>query len=307
MSRYKEIVGPNKRELDEIERIFNPDKLKSEDLFAEISEDAFYEDEFLDTSRTEGGNRKKKSQPQKANKPQNLKNVSKEILKNTEIENLDLSARQYNVLKRAGLKTVDDVIIYIENGTSGTKNLGIKSLEEVITKLDSLGLAVKKECNRCHAILLYNDFKFGYKFCRKCREEVEQSLATRDIAISVLSPTPSLNTKEQDVFYIDIDIKNNTSDIVKIELKDAVIIKDEIQYVSECDFTECGLSEECILPHSTRKFTKKWKTSDWANAELCDNDRLIILLKGINSGKLYFFKYNKTPDGWSFYDYSEIN
>ena len=60
MSKYRGVDGPTKEELDEIERIFNPEKLKRESLFAKFSEDTFYADELLDTSRTEGGYRRKK-------------------------------------------------------------------------------------------------------------------------------------------------------------------------------------------------------------------------------------------------------
>jgi len=56
------------------------------------------------------------------------------------IEELDLSVRSYNCLKRAGINTVEDLISKTEEEMMKVRNLGRKSLEEVVTKLDALGL-----------------------------------------------------------------------------------------------------------------------------------------------------------------------
>ena len=61
------------------------------------------------------------------------------------IEELDLSVRSYNCLKRAGINTVEDLIDNSEEDMMKVRNLGRKSLEEVINKLLGLGLALKKE------------------------------------------------------------------------------------------------------------------------------------------------------------------
>lgn len=61
------------------------------------------------------------------------------------IEELDLSVRSYNCLKRAGINTVEDLINKTEEDMMKVRNLGRKSLEEVINKLNNLGLFLKKE------------------------------------------------------------------------------------------------------------------------------------------------------------------
>ncbi len=59
------------------------------------------------------------------------------------IEDLDLSVRSFNCLKRAGIDTVGDLAERTEEDMIKVRNLGRKSLEEVIQKLHSLGLALK--------------------------------------------------------------------------------------------------------------------------------------------------------------------
>ncbi len=66
----------------------------------------------------------------------------KEKVLETTIEELDLSVRSYNCLKRAGINTVQDLTNRSENDMMKVRNLGRKSLEEVIAKLESMDLAL---------------------------------------------------------------------------------------------------------------------------------------------------------------------
>lgn len=61
------------------------------------------------------------------------------------IEELDLSVRSFNCLKRAGINTVEDLVNKSESEMMKVRNLGRKSLEEVIAKLAALGLMFSKE------------------------------------------------------------------------------------------------------------------------------------------------------------------
>ena len=61
------------------------------------------------------------------------------------IEELDLSVRSFNCLKRAGINTVEDLLNKSEEDMMKVRNLGRKSLEEVIWKLASLGFSLRKE------------------------------------------------------------------------------------------------------------------------------------------------------------------
>jgi DNA-directed RNA polymerase subunit alpha len=61
------------------------------------------------------------------------------------IEELDLSVRSYNCLKRAGINTVQELITKTEEDMMKVRNLGRKSLEEVQEKLAELGLSLRQE------------------------------------------------------------------------------------------------------------------------------------------------------------------
>lgn len=61
------------------------------------------------------------------------------------IEEMDLSVRSYNSLKRANINTIEELIKKTESDLSKVKNLGRRSLDEVIEKLKGYGLALKEE------------------------------------------------------------------------------------------------------------------------------------------------------------------
>lgn len=71
--------------------------------------------------------------------------VIKEKVLEMTLEELDLSVRSFNCLKRANIDTVEKIIQNTEADMMKVKNLGKKSLEEVVLKLQSLGLELKRE------------------------------------------------------------------------------------------------------------------------------------------------------------------
>ncbi len=63
----------------------------------------------------------------------------------TTIEDLDFSVRAYNCLKRAGIHTLQDLVNKSENDMMKIRNLGKKSLKEVLDKVKELGLVLREE------------------------------------------------------------------------------------------------------------------------------------------------------------------
>jgi DNA-directed RNA polymerase subunit alpha len=90
---------------------------------------------FTDLSETMG------SQSTVVDKP----NAEQSKVLDLTIEELDLSVRSFNCLKRASINTVADLISKTEEEMMKVRNLGRKSLEEVINKLDMMGLSLSKE------------------------------------------------------------------------------------------------------------------------------------------------------------------
>ena len=79
------------------------------------------------------------------NKERKQEEDQKEKVLEMTIEELDLSVRSYNCLKRAGINTVQELANKTEEDMMKVRNLGRKSLEEVKHKLEELGLGLRKD------------------------------------------------------------------------------------------------------------------------------------------------------------------
>ncbi|NMB18903.1 MAG: DNA-directed RNA polymerase subunit alpha [Erysipelothrix sp.] len=82
------------------------------------------------------------------NKVEEIEEVEEEVVEEQNlvfeimIEDLDFSVRTYNCLKRAGVNTVGDLVAKSESDMMKIRNLGKKSLEEIVLKLDGMDLAL---------------------------------------------------------------------------------------------------------------------------------------------------------------------
>ncbi|MEG1528501.1 MAG: DNA-directed RNA polymerase subunit alpha [Clostridia bacterium] len=70
--------------------------------------------------------------------------VKKKVL-DMSVDDMDLSVRSFNCLKRAGIQTVEDLTKRSEDDMLKVRNLGRKSLDEVIAKLESYGLCLRSK------------------------------------------------------------------------------------------------------------------------------------------------------------------
>ena len=66
-------------------------------------------------------------------------------MKELELDELELSVRAYNCLRRAGIRTVEDLCNKTEDDMMRVRNLGRKSLYEILEKMAKHGLGFRKE------------------------------------------------------------------------------------------------------------------------------------------------------------------
>jgi len=92
---------------------------------------------FLNLADNEELNQKVFVAPKEEKEENNLLNLS--------IDELDLSVRSYNCLKRANINTIGELIKHSTEDLMKVRNLGKKSLEEIVSKLEQMGLSLKKD------------------------------------------------------------------------------------------------------------------------------------------------------------------
>ena len=116
-------------------------------------------------------------------------NDDKEKALEMTIEELDLSVRSFNCLKRAGINTVEDLVSKSEDEMMKVRNLGRKSLEEVMAKLDSLGFKLNTD----------DELENGKIETTVTRAKDVRSMAEKMITLGKAS---DLHTKRQVYAYI---------------------------------------------------------------------------------------------------------
>lgn len=105
------------------------------------------------------------------------------------IEDLDLSVRSYNCLKRAGINSLEEIIERTEEELFKIRNLGRKNLEEIECKINGLGFCLKDKevkytdivfkCRKCEHLLFVDNrkvnpielAKIAEEECSNCGEE----------------------------------------------------------------------------------------------------------------------------------------
>jgi DNA-directed RNA polymerase subunit alpha len=92
---------------------------------------------FLNLADNEELNQKVFVAPKEEKEENNLLNLS--------IDELDLSVRSYNCLKRANINTIGELVKHSTEDLMKVRNLGKKSLEEIVSKLEQMGLSLKKD------------------------------------------------------------------------------------------------------------------------------------------------------------------
>ncbi len=221
---------------------------------------------------------------------------------NKPIEELDFRVRTYNPLKRAGFNTVGDLVKCSEYDFRRVRCFGRHSLEEVIEKLTSLGLELRRTCEACDMTLSDEDLEIESKLCGACRERILRTLKVKDITLEVLRPKYDTYAGGYNGFHIFINIINNTSTPIKLELKECTIFKYGRQNVAKHYLSGYDFTTDYVFPNSVKTFAKIWD----GIISLDFGDLLTVSLKDVDTGKTYFFKYIKEYFDWIIYDYYEV-
>lgn len=160
----------------------------------------------------------------------NLDNLFKEnVFTDTKIEELELSARSYNCLVKAGIKTLKQLILLDITQLVKIKNLGYKSIKEIKTKIHSLGLCfndeipinVKDYDEENSAVGISNTSKNEYNMINDENANIQKE--TDDLKISRLEYEKLLNDTNLDRNFVGKLSKYNIikiKDVVKYSYND---------------------------------------------------------------------------------------
>ena len=150
--------------------------------------------------------------------------------KSMSIKELGLSVKTYGCLKRAGLKTVNDILEKTEKEIKLIRNLGDKSYDEVIEKINYLGLSLKENeenniecCNERDSSIKLKELIAAIRFTYRKIKIKEDEINNLNIVIKqkIDKINLEMNSSKQNILNLKVVINNNRIELEKIgKLKD---------------------------------------------------------------------------------------
>lgn len=254
---------------------------------------------------------------------------SPETINEVLIDNLGVSFRVTNCLKRAGIKSVYDLLNRVKSidDLRPIRNLTPTFIIELLVKLDKKGYRLADcdkekyqnieeyivehfQCRDCGGRLdgAAEDIKF--RLCPACVARRHRIEIPRKINIKVKNTEYSMYSGNEKGFTLFINLHpDNIQEPIKIKLEECSIIANGRQYISNYNYAGYAFSEGYLIPDTVKTFAKVWITDSWANKELEDgDDYLTISIKDETNNKIYYYKFQCVWGGsWRLYDYYELD
>ncbi|WP_407454452.1 hypothetical protein [Methanobrevibacter sp.] len=233
---------------------------------------------------------------------------NKKITLDSPIEELELPIGAYKPLKREGAMVVRDTFKFL-NGTRKCEQLRLCAKDKILKTLKKHNLTYGLLCTSCDALLTEDECQVGRLMCTNCYERSVRIFNAKDIVLDVLPLEKSSYLGGETGFHVYINIQNNTSVPVKLELKECSIFKNGRQNTSNYNLTGYGFTEEYIFPTTIKTFAKIWITDNWIEKDVDCSDYLTILLKNAENGEQYYYKFNCSAEDstWKLTDYYKMS
>lgn len=230
----------------------------------------------------------------------------------TIIEELNLSVRALNCLKRVNINTIGDIISLLNesgvDGLSKVRNLGRKSTEEVLSVLQSYGFDSKEGVINAY----FQDKDIGEP---KPRENVpvlskdvirsNRLMNNRFLKITIDDPKYARFTRIGAGLALYVTLFNKTGGLIKVKYKNIMLFHDGRQWCADSDYTGYIFKVENIMPDSAKTLGKIWGNSDWKEKQLVNNDYIELTLEYL--GKEHAFKLVYNGDKFELNDYFEYS
>ena len=188
------------------------------------------------------------------------------------IEDLDLSVRTYNCLKRSGIHTVSDLYEKLNEGIASCiriRNLGKRCLAETVGAAKKVGYPLNSEVE----LLLRENTINGIT-------EKENRVAQINLLdITMEKPDYSSYTDGTKGFTLFANIHNKSNQVMLVELKEFLLFCNGRQWVPSSNLTGYSFSAEHIMPMSSKTATKIWSGEPWVNTKLIDGDYVTIVIE----------------------------
>lgn len=230
----------------------------------------------------------------------------------TIIEELNLSVRALNSLKRANINTIGDILsILNESGLEGlmkVRNLDRKPFQEVLRTLQRYGFDSEEGVINSYFQDIDIDnpnLKENLPVSSKDEERVSRLMNNRVLEITIDGPKYASFTRTGTGLAMYVTLFNKTERLLKIKYKNIMLFHDGRQWCADSDYTGYIFRAENIMPDSAKTLGKIWGNSDWKEKQLVNNDYIELTLEYL--GKEHAFKLVYDGKQFEINDYFEYS
>lgn len=216
----------------------------------------------------------------------------------TTIDEFDVSARLFSRLRRAGFRTVNDIVSLSWQDLKLRARLSPLLMEEIIVYLDQSGFRLLN----CHVE--------RYATAEECVKDIQRQIRlsrSNTLRLEFLPPDPGSYTKGGKGFTIYFNIHSLLTEPIKLSICDSGVFANRRQWNRDYNYTGHTLSDEYVFPTIPRTVGQIFLTENASYDELQKGDFYTVSFECEKNNTLYFYKYVYLGNGqWEFYDYYEV-
>ena len=249
------------------------------------------------------------------NRPANILDCSKEeflsneTLRNTALEELDLSLVIIQILKKHGIKTVDNLLAVTAEELYKKSIAKDSALSSIRSTLHEGKLLLKGDyvirCEHCGNFYVSDDAT--NHLCQECISRLKRISKAADIQVTLHGPEYSSFTNLSSGFILYAHIKNNSKKVQTVKLIDFYVVEDEKQKAPKYFLTGYSFDKETIIPDTVRAVGKIWDAKEFEYESFLPSDTYAILsikVEGENNNRVYKFVNERSKDkGWKLFDF----
>lgn len=244
------------------------------------------------------------------------------IKPNTTIEDIHMSVRDFNILKRSGFY---DITKIIETPIKELRfQIRDRLVANILRQLDARGIR-KTDCSRERYPTIDDYFRQNLKctecfsplsqegsntvecLCKDCIDRLQRVNSDKLITIDIKPPVFETYSNGREGVTIFVNLINRTNAPLKVKLQEFTLTHCDTQKISDYHYTGYNFDEDYLFPDTIKAIGKIWVTEQWVQKTLSINDYCVIILKSVSNNKQYYYKFTYEGVYWKLYDYYELD
>lgn len=225
------------------------------------------------------------------------------------LEELDISKQLYHALIKKGITSVEQLASFSATELNEQKIAGDTALASIRKALHSGRLLLKDDylikCEHCGEYIISNDTT--RTICDDCIAKQKRIKKINKLDITISGPDYGSYTNLSAGFTLYANMKNTTSDLLKVRLLDFYVVEEDKQISYRYFLNGYSFDEEIIMPGTVKSAGKIWDTARFQYSTFLASDAYIIVsIKIASEDHKRMYKFVKKDGSWVIDDFFTV-